>query len=392
MPAEVWCDLIQGLCDEAQCFGPRMRYHYFLSGLRNKEWKTALSTAMVNSIQQTVDVLLYKNMDIPVKDDADFADVVASTSKNAGEGTLLTQMLQVNQSLILQQQRELAQSPRRSNYAATAFENAAPPTPSPIYPQRTPANVPQGSVASAKDRMCTRRMDVRCADAVIIWAAARSTVVVRTLLASIKRRVATLDPSAKRLSAGMGTGEGTTCPTMKAFMQSTAPNAPAGAARQGPRGTTLGGYVARVLSEADDEDWNVPVNEDEAEASHTFDYNEETVENNYDNVEIWNRADESSAVRYEDELTTMETTNEERPVTMGYDTTTGERLPSERAAGVLTTEEVAYDPENDDIVNEESSERAPGVLTTEEVAFDLEQTYLRTEEPSERAIGELTTE
>ncbi|KAE8883319.1 hypothetical protein PF003_g32411 [Phytophthora fragariae] len=182
------------------------------------------------------------------------------------------------------------------------------------------------------------------------------------------------------------------CPTMKAFMQSTAPNAPAGAARQGPRGTTLGGYVARVLSEADDEDWNVPVNEDEAEASHTFDYNEETVENNYDNVEIWNRADESSAVRYEDELTTMETTNEERPVTMGYDTTTGERLPSERAAGVLTTEEVAYDPENDDIVNEESSERAPGVLTTEEVAFDLEQTYLRTEEPSERAIGELTTE
>ncbi|KAE9334996.1 hypothetical protein PR003_g13237 [Phytophthora rubi] len=366
MPAEVWGDLIQGLCDEAQCFGPRMRYHYFLSGLRNKEWKTALSTAMVNSIQQAVDVLLYKNMDIPVKDDA------TPTSL-----------------MWWQQQRELAQSPSRSNYAAAAFENAAPPTPSPIYPQSTPANVPQGSVASAKDRMCKRMMDTR----------------------------GHVGPECEAPQRGNGNGGGNygpnrrpggsrtcwaynipdhypaQCPTMKAFMQSTAPNAPTGAARQGPRGTTLGGgYVTRVLSEADDEDWNVPVNEDEVEASHTFDYNEETVENNYDNVEIWNRADESSAVRYEDELTTMEATNEERPVTMGYDTTTGERLPSERAAGVLTTEEVAYDPENDDIVNEESSERAPGVLTTEEVAFDLEQTYLRTEEPSERAIGALTTE
>ncbi|KAE8890697.1 hypothetical protein PF007_g10935 [Phytophthora fragariae] len=75
MSAEVWGDLIQGLCDEAQCFDPCMRYQYFLSGLRNKEWKTALSTAMVNSIQQAVAVLLYKNMHIPVEDDADFADV-----------------------------------------------------------------------------------------------------------------------------------------------------------------------------------------------------------------------------------------------------------------------------------------------------------------------------
>ncbi|KAE9277994.1 hypothetical protein PF008_g28722 [Phytophthora fragariae] len=152
MSAEVWGDLIQGLCDETQCFDPRMRYQYFLSGLRNKEWKTALSTAMVNSIQQAVAVLLYKNMHIPVEDDADFADVVANTSKNAAESTLLSQMmqmLQANQNLILQQQRELMQSPRpprRSNYAAAAFENAAPPTPSPSYSQSTPANAPLGSV------------------------------------------------------------------------------------------------------------------------------------------------------------------------------------------------------------------------------------------------------
>ncbi|KAE8910623.1 hypothetical protein PF005_g1500 [Phytophthora fragariae] len=104
MSVEVCGDLIRGLCDEAQCFDPRMRYQYVLSGLRNKEWKAALSTAMVNSIQQAVAVLLYKNMHIPVEDDADFADVVASTSKSAAESTLLTQMmqmLQANQNLIL---------------------------------------------------------------------------------------------------------------------------------------------------------------------------------------------------------------------------------------------------------------------------------------------------
>ncbi|KAE9313857.1 hypothetical protein PR003_g19390 [Phytophthora rubi] len=108
---------------------------------------------------------------------------------------------------------------------------------------------------------------------------------------------------------------------------------------------------------------------------------------------MWNRDEEASTVRYEDELTTMETTtNWERLATVGYATTTEGSQPSERATGVLANEEVAYDLENDEIVNAEPSERASGVLTTEEVAFDLEEPYLRTEEPSERAIGALTTE
>ncbi|GMF28614.1 unnamed protein product [Phytophthora fragariaefolia] len=325
MSAEVWGDLIQGLCDEAQCFDPRMRYQYFLSGLRNREWKTALSTAMVNSIPQAVAVLLYKNMHIPVEDDADFADMVANTSKSAGaESALLTQMmqmLQANQNLILQQQRELAQSPRsprRSNYAAAAFGNAAPPTQAPSYPQGTPTSGGEESVAPP-----SRPWD------------------------------------------------------------------------------DTGGYVARVSLEADDEDWNVPVNEEEAEASHTFDYNEETVVNNYDNEEMWNRDDAASAVRYEEglttmettaeELTTMETTDGERPVTVGYATTTEECQPNESAMGVLANEEVALDLKNDETANEEPSERASGMLETGEVAYDLEEPYLRTEKPSERAIGALTS-
>ncbi|KAE8992053.1 hypothetical protein PF002_g22083 [Phytophthora fragariae] len=109
----------------------------------------------------------------------------------------------------------------------------------------------------------------------------------------------------------------------------------------------------RVVSpQAEADDWNVPVNEEETEASLTFDFNEETVVNNYDEVELWNRDDEASAVRYGDELTTMETTDEERPVTRGYATTPEESQPSERAAGVLANEEVPYDLENEEIVNE----------------------------------------
>ncbi|KAE9248952.1 hypothetical protein PF002_g5523 [Phytophthora fragariae] len=156
--AEVWGDLIQGLCDEAQCFDSRMRYQYFLSGLRNKEWKTALSTAMVNFIQQAVAVLLYKNMHIPVEDEADFADVVGSASKSTtAEGPLLAQMmqlLQANQNLILQQQKELAQSPRsprRSNYAAATYDS-----------HYAAAAVP--CVAFAKDPICTPRTGVPCVE------------------------------------------------------------------------------------------------------------------------------------------------------------------------------------------------------------------------------------
>ncbi|KAE8915238.1 hypothetical protein PF001_g10198 [Phytophthora fragariae] len=87
----------------------------------------------------------------------------------------------------------------------------------------------------------------------------------------------------------------------------------------------------------------------------------------------------------------METTEEERPVTTGYATSTEESPPSERATGVLANEEVAFDLKNDEIVKEEPSERAIGALTTEKVDHDLEDDYLRSEKPSESATGELTT-
>ncbi|KAE9016528.1 hypothetical protein PR002_g13636 [Phytophthora rubi] len=106
MSAEVWGNWISGICDDAQCFDPLMRYQYFLAGLRNSEWKAMLSTTMVTSIQQAVTILLYHNMHLPVEDDADFEDEIASETPNDDLVNMqMIQILQQNQNLIMQQQQ-----------------------------------------------------------------------------------------------------------------------------------------------------------------------------------------------------------------------------------------------------------------------------------------------
>ncbi|KAE9029966.1 hypothetical protein PF011_g817 [Phytophthora fragariae] len=75
--------------------------------------------------------------------------------------------------------------------------------------------------------------------------------------------------------------------------------------------------------------------------------------------------------------------------------------PSERAPGVLTTDLPGYSRTHQKspatrlfggrLWRSEQAPRGAGT-TTEEFAPDVEEPYLRTEEPSERAIGALTTE
>ncbi|OWZ10015.1 hypothetical protein PHMEG_00017199 [Phytophthora megakarya] len=72
MSAEVMGDAISILCDAAQVVDPQMRYQYFLAGLRNKGWKAALQTTMVNDIPRAVTTLLYKNMHLPAEDETEF--------------------------------------------------------------------------------------------------------------------------------------------------------------------------------------------------------------------------------------------------------------------------------------------------------------------------------
>ncbi|POM74055.1 Retrovirus-related Pol Polyprotein [Phytophthora palmivora] len=129
MSAEVWGDLISRLCDDARCYDSDMRYQYFLSGLRNREWKATLSNAMVDSIPQAVTVLLYKNMHLPVENDADFEDSPQSkSSENA--------MMQQTQNLLAQQQQQQQYAqigvPQNAtptiavaHYEDPAFENAS---------------------------------------------------------------------------------------------------------------------------------------------------------------------------------------------------------------------------------------------------------------------------
>ncbi|KAE9185874.1 hypothetical protein PF005_g21077 [Phytophthora fragariae] len=63
-------------------------------------------------------------------------------------------------------------------------------------------------------------MVARWAGAAIFWAAVESIAVARTPLATVARCVATLDPSARRLSAAMGTVMET---TVKTAVEATVP-------------------------------------------------------------------------------------------------------------------------------------------------------------------------
>ncbi|OWZ12809.1 hypothetical protein PHMEG_00013970 [Phytophthora megakarya] len=91
MFVEVWGDVISNLCDSAQVTDPQTRYQYFLACLRNKEWKAALQSTMVNNIPQVVMTLLYKNMHLPTEDESEF--VGETTKKSTSEESVMQQMM-----------------------------------------------------------------------------------------------------------------------------------------------------------------------------------------------------------------------------------------------------------------------------------------------------------
>ncbi|OWZ02580.1 hypothetical protein PHMEG_00025834 [Phytophthora megakarya] len=87
MSAEVW--VVSNLCGVAPVVDPQMRYQYFLAGLRNKEWKTALQMTMINAIRRDGTTLLYKNMHFPAEADAGFeGEVTKKTTTEEAYGRL----------------------------------------------------------------------------------------------------------------------------------------------------------------------------------------------------------------------------------------------------------------------------------------------------------------
>ncbi|KAG2798057.1 hypothetical protein PC118_g12333 [Phytophthora cactorum] len=126
IPAEVWGDQVSNMCDAAQCFNTQMRYKLILSGIRNKDWGSALATTMMPSPPQAVAVLLYKNMHMPAEDDAEFVDDVPkrTTNENAMMQPMLA-MMQQTQKLLVQQRHQSSGPPAGAPVALPSYQPSA---------------------------------------------------------------------------------------------------------------------------------------------------------------------------------------------------------------------------------------------------------------------------
>ncbi|KAI9982010.1 hypothetical protein PInf_009798 [Phytophthora infestans] len=144
MSAEVWGDMISGLCDDAQCYDEQIRYQYFLTGLRNKQWRAALDGSMIDSIRGAVTQLLFKNMHLPSDNDDEFENTSTIRTENAALERMMNMMQQTQNLLVQQQQQQqqLLERPLAAAYPAPAMNVAAaysPAAQSVPIPQAQPA-------------------------------------------------------------------------------------------------------------------------------------------------------------------------------------------------------------------------------------------------------------
>ncbi|KAG4049566.1 hypothetical protein PC123_g15151 [Phytophthora cactorum] len=106
--AEEWGDRIATMCEALNYYEPRMRYEFFLDGLRNKQMRAVLNASMVTPIPEACTLLLYKNLHLPVEEEDEFAgDGTLSSSTSSSTSTqsqMLQQLQQMNQMMLKQQQ------------------------------------------------------------------------------------------------------------------------------------------------------------------------------------------------------------------------------------------------------------------------------------------------
>jgi len=92
------------MCDALNYNEPRMRFEFFLDGLRNKQMRAMLNSSMVTSIPEACALLLYKNLHLPVEEDGEFVSDGTSRaeSKEASstQSQMLLQLQQLNQRLM----------------------------------------------------------------------------------------------------------------------------------------------------------------------------------------------------------------------------------------------------------------------------------------------------
>ncbi|KAG3245510.1 hypothetical protein PI124_g9765 [Phytophthora idaei] len=96
------------MCEVLNYYEPRMRYEFFLDGLRNKQMRAVLNASMVTSIPEACTLLLYKNLHLPAEEEDEFAGdgtLSSSTSSSAStQSQMLQQLQQMNQMMLKQQQ------------------------------------------------------------------------------------------------------------------------------------------------------------------------------------------------------------------------------------------------------------------------------------------------
>ncbi|KAI9981484.1 hypothetical protein PInf_009237 [Phytophthora infestans] len=67
--AEEWGDRLETICDALNFPEPRMRYEFFLEGIRNKQMRAVLNGNMIGSIEQACRILLFKKLHLPIEED-----------------------------------------------------------------------------------------------------------------------------------------------------------------------------------------------------------------------------------------------------------------------------------------------------------------------------------
>jgi hypothetical protein len=95
------------MCEALNYNEPRMRFEFFLEGLRNKQMRAMLNSSMVTSIPEACALLLYKNLHLPVEEEDEFAGDVPGRNGSkvaTSEQSQMLQQLQLMNQLMLQQQ------------------------------------------------------------------------------------------------------------------------------------------------------------------------------------------------------------------------------------------------------------------------------------------------
>ena len=109
---EEWGDRVDRMCEALRYNEPRMRYEFFLEGIRNKQLRSMLNSSIVTTIAEACALLLFKGLHRPTEEADEFTEVKAkSDNETTTQGELLQQMQQMNLLLMQQQRQERSQSP-----------------------------------------------------------------------------------------------------------------------------------------------------------------------------------------------------------------------------------------------------------------------------------------